>query len=122
MAAGQALDAAAHLPAAGLMRRNEFSEPSAEPVMIAKELPEATRERRLPRGGPPAATLLDPRRDRLRVGPGLAAEHRGLPGERFIQLALAGALEDPGHLGQEVGPAVRELAGARPPRRPPRRR
>jgi hypothetical protein len=59
---------------------------------------------------PPAPPFPDPRRDRPRVGPGLAREHRGLAGQRLIRLALTRALEDPGHLGQQVGPAARELA------------
>ena len=59
---------------------------------------------------PPAPPFLGPRRDRPRVGPGLAAQPHGLARERLIQLALAGALEDPGHLGQQVGPAARQLA------------
>ncbi len=78
--------------------------------MIAKELPEATREQRLVHRSPPAATLLDPRRDRLRVGPGPAAEIRSLPLERLIRLALARTLQDPRHLDQQVRPADRELA------------
>jgi hypothetical protein len=65
------------------MRRNELSEPSAEPVMIAKELPEATRGRH-PRGRPSG--------DRLRIGPGLAAQHRGLARERLIGILLGEAL------------------------------
>jgi hypothetical protein len=59
----------------------------------------ATRERRLICRGPPALTLSDPRRDRLRVGPGLAAQACGLAGERLIQLPLTGALENAGDLG-----------------------
>jgi hypothetical protein len=42
--------------------------------------------------------------------PGLAAQTRGLLGERLIRLALASALKDAGDLGQQVGPAARELA------------
>ena len=37
----------------------------------------------------PAPSLLDPRRDRLRVGSGRAAQTRSLPGERFIERASA---------------------------------
>jgi hypothetical protein len=73
------------------MRRNELSEPSAEPVMIAKELPEATRGRH-PRGRPPAPPLEDPSGDRFRIGPGLAAQHRGLACERLIGILLGEAL------------------------------
>jgi hypothetical protein len=68
----------------------------------------ATRERRPGRRGPPAPPLLDPCRYRLRGGPGLTAQPRGGPGQRLIGLALACALEDPGHLGEEIGPAARE--------------
>jgi len=76
----------------------------------------------LPRGGsagprtrtasirPPAPPFLGPRRDRLQVGPSLPAQRRRPPGERLVRLALAGSLEDPGHLGQQIGPAARELA------------
>jgi hypothetical protein len=41
--------------------------------------------------------------------PGPAAQTCGLAGERLIRLAFAGALEDPGHLGQQVGATVCEL-------------
>jgi hypothetical protein len=34
-----------------------------------------------------------------------SAQPRGGPGQRLVRLALAGALEDPGHLGEQVGPA-----------------
>jgi hypothetical protein len=44
--------------------------------------------------------------DRLRVGPSLTAQRRGLPGERFVHLSLARSLEDPGDLGQQVSPAA----------------
>jgi hypothetical protein len=37
---------------------------------------------------PPAAPILDPGRDGLRVGSGLAAQTRGLPGDRFVEFAL----------------------------------
>ena len=37
--------------------------------------------------------------------PGHPAQLRRGPGQRLLRLALAGALEDPGHLGQQVGPA-----------------
>jgi hypothetical protein len=70
----------------------------------------ATRERRHARGGPTAPALLDPGRDRLRVGPGLAAQLGGLPRERLIELPLRGALQDPSHLGQQGHAPVRELA------------
>ena len=46
----------------------------------------------------PAAAFLDPGRDRLRVGPGLAAQPGALPCERLVQLPLGRALQDPGHL------------------------
>jgi hypothetical protein len=39
-----------------------------------------------------------------------AAQRRCLPGERLVEFALGRALEDPGHLGQQVSPAGRELA------------
>jgi hypothetical protein len=42
--------------------------------------------------------------------PGLAAQACGLACERLIRLALAGALEDPCHLGEQVGPPAGELA------------
>ena len=52
-----------------------------------------------------AAAFLDPGRDGVGVGPGHPAQPRGGPGQRLVRLALAGALEDAGHLGQQVGPA-----------------
>jgi hypothetical protein len=60
--------------------------------------------------GGPAPPFLNPPRDGRRVSPGLAAQVRGLPGERLVQLPFRGALEDPGHLGQQVGPAARDGA------------
>jgi hypothetical protein len=68
------------------------------------------RERRLAASRSPAPPLLDPRRDRLRVSTGRAAKARGLPGERFIELALAGTLEDPRHVGQKITAPGGELA------------
>ena len=38
-------------------------------------------------------------------GPGHAAQPRRGPGQRLVRFALAGALEDAGHLGQQVGPS-----------------
>jgi len=71
---------------------------------------QAARCRRHVRDSPPSAALLDPPLDRLRVGPGTAAQACGLACERFVQFALGGALQDPGDLGRQVSPAARELA------------
>ena len=49
---------------------------------------------------PSAPPLGDPRRYRGRVGPGLAAQHRGLTCERLASLALGCAPEYPGDLGR----------------------
>src|SRR6185436_20568537 len=49
--------------------------------------------------------LLGPCRDRVRVGTGLPAQARSLAGERFIVPPLGRALEDPGHLGEQISPA-----------------
>lgn len=35
---------------------------------------------------------------------------RGLPGEWLIQLALGSTFEDPGDLGEQIGPPACELA------------
>jgi hypothetical protein len=43
-------------------------------------------------------------------GPGHAAQPRRGPGQRLVRFALAGALEDAGHLGQQVGPAPGQRA------------
>ena len=67
-------------------------------------------ERRPARVRLPAAAFLDPGRDGLRVGPGLAAQPGGLPCDRLVELALGCALEDSGHLGQQIAAPVRELA------------
>ena len=56
-----------------------------------------------------ASSLGDPPRDQFRVGPGLPAQPGRLPGQ-LNQLAFRGALEDPGHLGEQVGPAVGQRA------------
>ena len=65
-------------------------------------------ERRTASRSPAAPTLLNPPRYRLRIRPGLAAQPRGGPGQRLVRFALASALEDSGHLGQQVGTAGRE--------------
>jgi hypothetical protein len=44
-------------------------------------------------------------RDRVRVGTGLPAQARSLAGERLIVPPLGRALEDPGHLGEQISPA-----------------
>jgi hypothetical protein len=62
--------------------------------------------------GGPAPPFLYPPRYRLRVGTGLEAQAGSLPGERLVRLPFRGALEDPGDLGQQVGPAARD--GAEP--------
>jgi len=54
--------------------------------------------------------LLDPLRDQRLIGAGIAAKLRGLPPQRLIRLALGEAFEEPGHLGQQVGPPGRQLA------------
>jgi hypothetical protein len=43
--------------------------------------------------------------------PGVTAQLRGLPRQRLIQLALRGALEDPGDLSQQVSPGMEPLQG-----------
>lgn len=83
--------------------------PVALPEPLRLPIVQTARERRHIRRGPPVPPLLDPRRDLLRVGPGLPAQSRGLARERLIQLALTGALENAGDLGQQVGPAVSEI-------------
>jgi hypothetical protein len=62
------------------------------------------RERRHARGSPPAAPLLHPCGDRLPVGPGIAAQLRGLAAH------LGGAFENPGSLGQQVSAPGGEIA------------
>jgi hypothetical protein len=47
---------------------------------------------------------------RAASAPGEPAQGGGLPGERLIVPALGRALEDAGHLGQEVGPAAGKVA------------
>jgi hypothetical protein len=67
-------------------------------------------ERRPPGVCRAAAAFLDPARYGVHVGPGHPAQPSGGPGQRLIRLALAGPLEDPGHLGQQVGPAPGQRA------------
>ncbi len=62
------------------------------------------------RGLGPAPAFLDPPRNCLRVCSGLAAQVRGLPGERLVQLSLGRTLEDPRDFGEQVGPAAGERA------------
>ena len=78
--------------------------------LAASRLSQPARERRHPRSGCPSPAFLDPRRNRGLVGACLAAQPRGLPGERLVKLSLGRALEDPGNLGQQVGPAAGQLA------------
>jgi hypothetical protein len=73
--------------------------------------------RHLAPGRGPAPPFLHPPRYRFQVGTSPAAQVRGLPDERLVELPLTRALEDPGDLGEQVGPAAR---GARPPRQLPR--
>lgn len=72
---------------------------------------QAARRRRRPRGRCPPPPFLDPSRDRLPgVSAGETARPRDAPGQRLIKSTLRCALQDPGHLGQQVGPATGELA------------
>jgi hypothetical protein len=71
---------------------------------------QATGKRRPARVRPPLTGGLDPRRDRIRVGPGLAAQTRGLVPARLVQLSLGGSELEARNLGQQVGPAACELA------------
>jgi hypothetical protein len=54
--------------------------------------------------------FLDPRRNHLRVGPGVTAQLCSLSCQRSTELSLARALEDPGDLGKQVSTASGELA------------
>jgi hypothetical protein len=58
----------------------------------------------------PAPSFGGPSRDEGVVGSGEPAQGGGLSGERLIVPALGGALEDSGHLGQQVGPAYGKFA------------
>jgi hypothetical protein len=62
---------------------------------------------------PSGAALPRSTPDRLRIGPGRAAQARGLPHPRLIRLTLAGALQDARHIGQQVTSAARKLAQRR---------
>ena len=62
-------------------------------------------------GGPgPAASLRYPVRDQGLVRTRQAAQVRGLPGEWLVRFAFGCAFEDPGDLGEQIGPPARELA------------
>ena len=62
-------------------------------------------------GGPgPAAPLRYPLRDQSLIRTRHAAQVRGLPGAWLVQFAVGCALEDPGDLGEQIGPPARELA------------
>ena len=71
---------------------------------------QAAGEGRAARGGPAGAAGLDPGRDGLRAGAGLAAQLRGLPLDRLAGFPFAGALEDSGDFGQEIAAPGGELA------------
>ena len=66
--------------------------------------------RRLACGLGPAPSFGGPLRDEGVVGSGEPAQGGGLAGERLIVPALGRALEDAGHLGQQVGPACGKVA------------
>ena len=66
---------------------------------------QAAGRRRHPGVPSPAPPLFGPCRDRIRVGAGLPAQARSLAGQRFIVPPLGRALEDPGHLGEQISPA-----------------
>jgi hypothetical protein len=57
---------------------------------------------RYPRRVPPPPHFLGPCRDRLRIRSGQPARVGRLASQRFIELAFADTLEDPGHLGEEI--------------------
>ena len=62
-------------------------------------------------GGPgSAASLCYPLRDQGLIRTRLAAQVRGLPGEWRVQFTVGCAFEDPGDLGEQIGPSARELA------------
>jgi hypothetical protein len=73
-------------------------------------LPQSARERRKAGVRPPAPPFLDPPRDQFRVSPGLAAQRRGLTLPQVVRIGEA--LQSPGDLGQQISPAVRQLAEA----------
>lgn len=102
--------AASHSPTRQPMTMSEARLCTGSRPLNLTPAPDATRRRRHPRGLPPAPPLLDPCRDRLRVGPGQAAQGRGLPAGRLVKLTLARALKDAGDLGEQVGAAASELA------------
>ena len=61
-------------------------------------------------GTGPAAPLRYPPRDQGLIRTCQAAQVRSLPGAWLVQVAFGCALEDPGDLGEQVGPPARELA------------
>jgi hypothetical protein len=77
---------------------------------IAKEYLGASRSRSWPvsRRCRPRSALLD----RRRVGPGLSAQSGRLAGQRLVHLALGCSLEDPGDLGEQIGPPARSRSAA----------
>ena len=62
--------------------------------------------RRHPGDRGPAPPLLHPLGYQRLVGSCQAAQPRGAPGQRLVELALGRPLEEPGHLGQQVTPAA----------------
>ena len=66
--------------------------------------------RRLACGPGPAPSFGGPLRDEGGLGSGEPAQGGGLAGQRLIMPTLGCALEDAGHLGQQVGPAGGKLA------------
>ena len=51
-----------------------------------------------------------PLRDQGLICTRQAAQVRGLPGEWLVQFAFGCAFEDPGDLGEQIGPLAREVA------------
>jgi len=66
--------------------------------------------RRHPGDRGPAPPLLHPLGYQRLVGSCQAAQPRGAPGQRLVELALGRPLEDPRHLGQQVTPAAGQCA------------
>jgi hypothetical protein len=49
-------------------------------------------------------------RDQGLIGTRQAAQLRGLPGKWLVQFAVGCTFEDPGDLGEQIGPPGREFA------------
>jgi hypothetical protein len=89
---------------------DEEARPAGDRVPLVVLLQVSSAVRRHAGSCGPAPPFLGPLRDQCLVGSRQAAQVRCASGEWLVELPIARALEDPGDLGEQVGPACGDLA------------